>query len=69
MYRPEDIPEYPSFGEDVTKSGKPEIYQSEDNRGISKDGKLVWPNPLPWNVWQEVLARAYAQITQMDAAV
>lgn len=69
MYNPGDIPEYPSFGEDVYHSGKPEIYQSEDNRGISEDGKLIWPNPLPFGVWQEVLARAYAQITQMDAAV
>ena len=69
LYRPQDIPEYPSFREDVYHSGKPDIYQSENNRGISSEGKLLYPNPLPWEAWQEVLARAYAQITQIDAAV
>ena len=68
MYSPSDIPEYPSFREDVYHNNKPEVYQSENNRGISSDDKIIFPNPLPWSVWQEVIARAYAQITMMDAA-
>lgn len=68
LYRPEDIPEYPSFRENVYAGNKPEVYQSENNRGISKDDKIIYPNPIPWKIWQETLARAYAQITQIDAA-
>lgn len=68
LYHPQDIPEYPSFREDVAHNNKPEIYRSEDNRMISENGKLLYPNPVPLEVWQEVMARAYAQITQLDAA-
>lgn len=70
MYRPEDIPEYGSFRSDL--SGKPEIYRHEANAPMSTggwpDGRLIYPNPLPWSEWQKTIALCYAQITQIDAA-
>jgi len=68
MYDPASIERYPSFDEDVYHNNKPEIYATEGNKGISENGKIIYPNPLPWSVWQEVLSRAYAQITLMDDA-
>lgn len=67
MYRPEDIPEYGNFRDDL--KNKPDVYYREANLGIT-DGnrRLVIPNPLPWSEWQKVLARAYAQVTLVDAA-
>ena len=58
-----------SFYEDVAHNAKPPVYATEFNRGISQDGKLLYPNPLPQSVWRRVLARAYAQISLVDAAV
>ena len=66
LYRPEEIPEYGSFRDDL--ADKPEIYRTEHNAGISRDRKLLQPNPIPWSEWQKVLARCYAQISLMDAA-
>lgn len=66
MYNPEDIPEYGNFGDDL--KNKPEIYLSDVGFPISKEGELIIPNPLPWSEWQKVLARAYANITMLDAA-
>lgn len=66
MYNPEGIPEYGNFRDDL--HDKPEIYRTEANYRIGRNGKLVQPSPLPWSEWQKVLARAYAQITLMDAA-
>jgi arylsulfatase A-like enzyme len=66
LYRPEDIPEYGNFRDEL--KDKPEVYLSEANYPISKDDRLIWPNPLPWDEWQKVLARCYAQITLVDAA-
>jgi arylsulfatase A-like enzyme len=66
MYNPADILEYGSFRDDL--QGKPQIYHHENNKGISEDGELIIPNPLPWSEWQQVLSRCYAQITLMDEA-
>jgi arylsulfatase A-like enzyme len=66
LYNPEDIPEYGNFGDDLRN--KPEIYRSEANLPLNKDGRIIVPNPLPWSEWQKVLARCYAQITLVDAA-
>lgn len=68
MYCPEDIPEYPSFGENVYNNHKPEVYQFEPTAKTSKDKHIIFPNPLPWRVWQEITARCYAQITMIDDA-
>jgi arylsulfatase A-like enzyme len=66
MYDPADIPEYGSFRD--TLETKPEVYRTERNAAIGRDGKIVLPSLLPWSVWQEVLARSYAQTTLVDAA-
>jgi arylsulfatase A-like enzyme len=66
LYEPGEIPEYGSFHDDL--ANKPEIYRSENNVPLSRDGKLIVPNPLPWSEWQKVLARCYAQVTLVDKA-
>ncbi|TFG01656.1 MAG: DUF4976 domain-containing protein [Promethearchaeota archaeon] len=66
LYDPKTISELPSFDEDL--KDKPEIYKSNFDRPISKNGKLIYPNPVPWEVWQEILAYNYAQQTMVDEA-
>lgn len=66
MYDPSEIPEYGSFRDNL--HNKPEVYRTEANYPIGKNGKLVQPSALLWSEWQKVLARAYAQITLTDAA-
>ena len=66
LYPPEEIPVYGNFHDDLTR--KPAVYMTEGNNHISKDNKLIQPNPLPWRDWQEVLSRAYAQQTLCDEA-
>ena len=68
LYDPESIPEYPSFGENVYNNKKPLVYQRETNAGISKEDMLIYPNPIPWSVWQKELALEYAQTTLVDEA-
>ena len=51
LYNPRDIPELPSFNENL--KDKPKIYKSNHDFPISENGQLIYPNPLPWeNVWQ-----------------
>lgn len=66
LYNSEDISEYPNFDDDL--SDKPEIYKYDINYPISKMGKLIYPNPLPWSTWSEVLAYHYAHISLIDEA-
>ncbi|TFF85494.1 MAG: DUF4976 domain-containing protein [Promethearchaeota archaeon] len=66
MYDPKKIPEYPNFKDDL--EDKPKIYIYDVNYPISKNGRLIYPNPLPWSVWSEVLAAHYAQISLVDYA-
>ncbi|MFH1929200.1 MAG: sulfatase-like hydrolase/transferase [Chloroflexota bacterium] len=66
LYDPEDITEYGNFRDSL--DNKPEIYRLELNDPLNQDGKLIFPNPLPWSEWQKVLARCYAHITMIDAA-
>ena len=66
LYRPEDIPEYGNFRDDL--SDKPEVYRTEGNYPISHNDKIILPSPLPWSEWQKAIARCYAQITLVDAA-
>lgn len=68
MYDSKDIPEYPSFSENVFDNKKPEVYQMETNGGISEHDRLIYPNPVPWEVWQKDLALEYAQTTLIDEA-
>ncbi|MBD3213222.1 MAG: sulfatase-like hydrolase/transferase [Candidatus Lokiarchaeota archaeon] len=67
LYDPESIPEYPSFREDL--KDKPEIYKKDVNYPTAEDGELLYPNPLPWSVWQEIIVANYAQQTLMDEAI
>ncbi|HBQ65031.1 MAG TPA: hypothetical protein DD727_08985 [Clostridiales bacterium] len=66
LYDPKEIPVYGNFND--TLKDKPDTYHEEGNAGISMNGRLIQPNPIPWKEWQKVLARCYAQITQVDAA-
>ena len=68
MYPPENIELPESLCEDVYHNHKPEIYATEKNRGLGENGRLIYPSPFPREEWKRVLARAYAQITQVDAA-
>ncbi|MHA1255788.1 MAG: sulfatase-like hydrolase/transferase [Promethearchaeota archaeon] len=65
-YPPENIPELPSFRDDLIN--KPKLYKSEHNFPLHKGGSIVHPNPLPWSEWQKVLAINYAQQTLIDEA-
>jgi len=67
LYDPKSIPEHPSFRDDLRN--KPDIYKKDVNYPTSKNGELIHPNPLPWSVWQEILAANYAQQTLMDEAI
>ena len=67
MYDPKAIPELPSFRDDL--NNKPRIYRCNHDSKISEKGKLITPNPLDWEIWQEVLACNYAHQTLVDAAM
>ena len=68
MYDPADIPVYPSFSD--TLENRPQIYRKETFEPIADpEGNLIIPNPLSWERdWQLICSRAYAHITQVDAA-
>ncbi len=66
LYNPEEIEEYPSFRDDLSQ--KPEIYQFEGSRGISRNYRIDLSNPVPWKTWAETMSRCYAQITMTDEA-
>jgi len=66
LYNPEDIPIYPNLDSDLIN--KPNIYKYDIYYPISKNGKLIYPNPLPWPEWQKVLAISYAHNTLIDHA-
>ncbi|MHA1688041.1 MAG: sulfatase-like hydrolase/transferase [Promethearchaeota archaeon] len=66
QYDPKRIPKRPNFDDDL--SNKPKIYQYDHHYRISKNKKIIYPNPISWEEWQEVLACNYAQQTQIDNA-
>ena len=66
LYNPKDIPELPSFSDDL--KSKPEIYKYNHFYPISENSRIIIPNPLPWEEWQKVLALNYAQQTIIDEA-
>lgn len=66
QYDPREIQEYPSFRDDL--QDKPNIYKYEHHYRISKNGKIIIPNPLPWSIWQKILQYNYAQQTLIDEA-
>ena len=66
-YDPKSISELPSFNSNL--ENKPKIYKRNFDYPISKNGKLIYPNPYSWDIWQEVLACNYAQQTLVDEAM
>ena len=68
QYNPSDIDLPISFKENVYTNNKPACYTAEHNKGISKDGRIIFPNPLCENIWKRMLARCYAQVSLVDAA-
>lgn len=67
LYDPTEIPEYPSFRDDL--STKPAIYRYETNAPLcDAEKRLIHPNPLPWSEWQKTIALSYAQTTLVDDA-
>ncbi len=63
MIEAKTIPEYPSFNDDYV--GKP--LRHFFHRDLTYQGlRKRWPD---WATWQEVLARAYGQQIQLDAAI
>lgn len=65
-YNPNKIIEYPNFGDDLKT--KPEIYRYDHHFRISKNNRIIYPNPLPWSEWQEILSCNYAEQTLLDEA-
>ncbi len=65
-YDPRKIPEHPNFRDDL--KDKPEIYKKDTSHILTEDNELIFPNPLPWEEWQKVLAINYAEQTLIDEA-
>lgn len=59
---PASIPEYPTFRDDL--EGRPLRYVF--HRDVNHRSAHAWPE---WSTWQRILARAYGQGYQTDAAV
>jgi arylsulfatase A-like enzyme len=62
LFDPKKIPEYPTFRDDLT--GRPLRYLL--HRHYHHAGARRWTE---WSVWQEILAKAYGQGLQTDAAI
>ena len=62
LYDPKDIPEYPSFQDDLaTRPTRHYIHRERHHEGAKR-----WRD---WGIWQEILSRCYGQIAQTDAAI
>lgn len=62
LFDPEDIPEYPSFRDDLaTRPLRHILHREHHHPGVKR-----WSE---WRTWQEILARCYGQIAQTDAAI
>jgi arylsulfatase A-like enzyme len=66
LYDPSKINEYGIFRDNL--QDKPEIYKNMNQPIASEQGKLIVPSVFPWQQWQELLAKAYAQTTMIDDA-
>ncbi|MEJ2279160.1 MAG: sulfatase-like hydrolase/transferase [Candidatus Lokiarchaeota archaeon] len=66
LYNPKEIPEIPSFHDDL--KNKPTFYKKDMSKILSKNNDLIIPNPLPWSEWQKVLALNYGEQSLIDAA-
>ncbi len=66
LYKIDDIHLSENFYDNL--ENKPKSYQFETNSKISKDNKLIIPNPKPIAEWKRILSRCYGQITMVDEA-
>lgn len=66
MYNPEDIKMYPSF--DTQLHDKPDTFRMEASKPFGDGQNIIYPNPLKWEEWQQILARCYAHGSMIDAA-
>lgn len=66
LYDPKKIKKLQNFDTDL--HDKPETLKTELNRPMGDGSHLIYPNPIPWEEWQEMLAHCYAHITMLDAA-
>lgn len=66
LYDPEQIKEFPNFHTDL--KDKPKTLRMEANKPMGDGENIIYPNPIPWKEWQEMLAHCYAHGTMLDAA-
>ena len=66
MYNPQEITQYPNF--DSKLEDKPHTLKMEASRPLSDGQRIIYPNPLEWKEWQNILAHCYAHISMVDAA-
>ena len=66
LYDPRKIKKLQNFDTDL--HDKPETLKLELNKPMGDGSHLIYPNPIPWEEWQEMLAHCYAHITMLDAA-
>lgn len=66
LYRDIEFPPYASYADRL--EGKPEVYFTERNVPIGQKNRIVIPNALEWDVYNEMLRHCAAQITMLDAA-
>lgn len=67
LYKDMSYPPYASFNSVL--EGKPEVYFTEKNVPIGKDNRIVIPNALAWEDYEEMLKCCAAQITMIDEAI
>jgi len=66
LYKNVWFPLYASYDDNL--EGKPEVYFTERNVPIGQNNRIVIPNAVEWDVYNELLRHCAAQITMMDAA-
>lgn len=66
MYDVDGIDIYGSFDDDL--HDKPPIYRFECAESMSKNNRIIYPNPQSEENWKKMLRYAYAQNTMCDAA-
>ncbi|MEZ4709524.1 MAG: sulfatase-like hydrolase/transferase [Caldilineaceae bacterium] len=67
LYDPAQITEYGSFRD--TLENKPAVFHHDLNQPlVDEQNRFQIPSPLTWPQWQQIVARAYAHATLVDAA-
>lgn len=66
LYDPGKIKEFPNFN--TALEDKPGTLKMEANKPMGDGTNLIYPNPISWSEWQEMLAYCYAHGSLLDAA-